>query len=269
VKVGGKDTWTLPPSNRPILRLPRPSPPNLDRQNPGADRLGKHRQPGRDGRPGQRLTNKYAEGYPAKRYYGGCEFVDMAENPWPSTALKKLFGAAYANVQPHSGSQANMAVYFALLQPGDTVLGMDLAHGGHLTHGSPVIFPAGCSISFTTACAEETGTIDYEAQVAQLAAEHRPKMIVAGASAYPRIIDFEALRPDRRFRGALSDGRHGPHRRLGGRRPAPLAGAPLPMWSPPPPTKPCGAPRRSDSGPGRPRRPLEQANFSRESRAAR
>ncbi|MGD9246636.1 MAG: serine hydroxymethyltransferase, partial [Desulfobacteraceae bacterium] len=140
---------------------------------------------------GSVLTNKYAEGYPDKRYYGGCEFVDVAENLAVERA-KKLFGAEYANVQPHSGSQANMAAYFALLQPGDTVLGMDLAHGGHLTHGAKVSF-SGKLYNFVHYGVEEsTGTIDYPV-VKALAQQHRPKMIVAGASAYPRIIDFDAF----------------------------------------------------------------------------
>ena len=138
---------------------------------------------------GTTLTNKYAEGYPAKRYYGGCEFVDVAETIAIERA-KKLFGAGFANVQPHSGAQANMAVFFALLTPGDTVLSMNLAHGGHLSHGSPVnmsgkywnIVPYGVS--------EKTGTIDYD-EVRRLALECKPKLILAGASAYPRVIDFK------------------------------------------------------------------------------
>jgi len=138
---------------------------------------------------GSVLTNKYAEGYPDKRYYGGCENVDIAEKLAVERA-QKLFQAEYVNVQPHSGSQANMAVYFALLNLGDTILGMDLAHGGHLTHGSPASF-SGRFFNFVHyGVKKETGIIDYEA-VERLAAQHRPKMIVAGASAYPRIIDFE------------------------------------------------------------------------------
>jgi glycine hydroxymethyltransferase len=138
---------------------------------------------------GSVLTNKYAEGYPDKRYYGGCEFVDIAEKLAVDRA-KELFNSAYANVQPHSGSQANMAVYFAFLKPGDTVLGMNLSHGGHLTHGSPVSFSGRLFNFIPYGVLEETGTIDYEA-LGRLAEERRPKMIVAGASAYPRIIDFE------------------------------------------------------------------------------
>ncbi|MFZ0241412.1 MAG: serine hydroxymethyltransferase [Desulfobacterales bacterium] len=138
---------------------------------------------------GSVLTNKYAEGYPDKRYYGGCEFVDVAEKLAVDRA-KELFNAAYANVQPHSGSQANMAVYFAFLEPGDTVLGMNLSHGGHLTHGSPVSFSGRLFNFVSYGVREDTGIIDYEA-LERLAEKHRPKMIVAGASAYPRIIDFE------------------------------------------------------------------------------
>ncbi len=140
---------------------------------------------------GSVLTNKYAEGYPGKRYYGGCSCVDVAENIAIERA-KKLFGAGYANVQPHSGAQANIAVYFALLQPGDTVMGMSLAHGGHLTHGSPVNF-SGMYYNFISYELDPvTQYIDMDAYE-RLAKEHRPKLIVAGASAYPRIIDFKRM----------------------------------------------------------------------------
>ena len=140
---------------------------------------------------GSHLTNKYAEGYPGKRYYGGCQYVDIVENLARDRACE-LFGAEHANVQPHSGAQANLAVYFGLLQPGDTILGMNLSHGGHLTHGSPVnqsgklynIVPYGVS--------EKDERIDYE-EVRRLALEHKPKLLLAGASAYPRTIDFERL----------------------------------------------------------------------------
>ena len=138
---------------------------------------------------GSVLTNKYAEGYPGKRYYGGCEYVDNAEDLAISRA-KDLFKAEYANVQPHSGSQANMAVYFAFLEPGDTVLGMDLSHGGHLTHGSPASFSGRLFNFIHYGVNAETGTIDYDA-VGAMALKHRPKMIVAGASAYSRIIEFD------------------------------------------------------------------------------
>lgn len=141
---------------------------------------------------GSPLTNKYAEGYPAKRYYGGCQFVDIAEDLARDRA-KLLFGAEHANVQPHSGAQANTAVYFAMLEPGDTVLGMNLNHGGHLTHGSPVNI-SGKYFNFVPYGVDEvTGHIDYEV-VRALAKEHKPKMIVAGASAYPRAIEFAPLR---------------------------------------------------------------------------
>lgn len=139
---------------------------------------------------GSVLTNKYAEGLPHKRYYGGCEYVDVVEEIAIDRA-KKLFGAKFANVQPHSGAQANTAVYFALLQPGDIVLGMSLAHGGHLTHGSPVNI-SGKYFNFVSYGLGDDETIDYD-KVAALAKEHKPKMIVAGASAYPRIIDFPKL----------------------------------------------------------------------------
>jgi glycine hydroxymethyltransferase len=141
---------------------------------------------------GSVLTNKYAEGYPGKRYYGGCEFVDVAEQLAIDRA-KELFGAEHANVQPHSGSQANMAVYFSVCQPGDTVLGMNLAHGGHLTHGSPVNFSGKLFNILPYGVKKETGIIDYE-EAERLAEEHKPKLIVVGASAYPRTIDFEAFR---------------------------------------------------------------------------
>lgn len=140
---------------------------------------------------GSVFTNKYAEGYPDKRYYGGCEYVDIAEKLALNRA-KKLFNAPYANVQPHSGSQANMAVYFALLEPGDTVLGMNLSHGGHLTHGSPASFSGKLYNFFHYGVNRDTQTIDYKA-LAVLAEKHRPKLIIAGASAYPRIINFEAF----------------------------------------------------------------------------
>ena len=140
---------------------------------------------------GSVLTNKYAEGYPGKRYYGGCECVDIAENLAIERA-KKLFGAGFANVQPHSGAQANYAVYMALCQPGDTVLGMSLDHGGHLTHGSPVNFSGKYYNIVSYGVTDDTNVIDYD-ELRRLAKEHKPKMIVAGASAYPRIIDFKAF----------------------------------------------------------------------------
>ncbi|MCF6093208.1 serine hydroxymethyltransferase [Microaerobacter geothermalis] len=138
------------------------------------------------------LTNKYAEGYPGKRYYGGCEYVDIAEN-LARDRVKQLFGAEHANVQPHSGAQANMAVYFSVLKPGDTVLGMNLSHGGHLTHGSPVNFSGTLYHFVDYGVDRETQTINYD-EVREMALHHQPKLIVAGASAYPRIIDFAKMR---------------------------------------------------------------------------
>ena len=141
---------------------------------------------------GSVLTNKYAEGYPGKRYYGGCEYVDIAEQ-LAIDRVKQLFGAAYANVQPHSGSQANAAVYMSMLKPGDTILGMSLAHGGHLTHGASVNFSGKLYHAVTYGLDPATEAIDYD-QVAKLALEHKPKMIVAGASAYSLVIDWKRFR---------------------------------------------------------------------------
>jgi glycine hydroxymethyltransferase len=141
---------------------------------------------------GSILTNKYAEGYPGKRYYGGCEFVDQAESLAIERA-KKIFGAEHVNVQPHSGSQANMAVYLAAMTPGDTMLGMNLSHGGHLTHGSPVNFSGKLFNVVSYGVRQDTETIDFD-QVRDLAMKHKPKMIVIGASAYPRSIDFVPFR---------------------------------------------------------------------------
>ena len=140
---------------------------------------------------GSVLTNKYAEGYPGKRYYGGCEFVDVAESLAIARA-KQLFGAEHANVQPHSGAQANMAVYFSLLKPGDTVLGMNLAHGGHLTHGHPLNFSGKLYNIVPYGVRKDDERIDYE-ELERLAHEHKPKMIMVGASAYPRVIDFARI----------------------------------------------------------------------------
>lgn len=150
---------------------------------------------------GSVLTNKYAEGYPGRRYYGGCEVVDVAENLARDRA-KQLFNADHANVQPHAGAMANMAVYFTALNPGDTILGMNLAHGGHLTHGSPVNFSGILYNIVPYGVGEETGRIDYD-QVRQLAEQHKPKLIVAGASAYPRQIDFQVFREIADSVGAL------------------------------------------------------------------
>ena len=150
---------------------------------------------------GSVLTNKYAEGYPGKRYYGGCECVDIVENIARDRA-KKLFGAEHVNVQPHSGAQANLAVYFALLNPGDTVLGMSLAEGGHLTHGSPVNMSGKYYNFVPYGINSETGRLDYDA-LETLVKEHKPKLVVAGASAYPRVIDFEHIANIAHANGAL------------------------------------------------------------------
>ena len=150
---------------------------------------------------GSVLTNKYAEGYPGKRYYGGCECVDIVENIARDRA-KKLFGAEHVNVQPHSGAQANLAVYFALLNPGDTVLGMSLAEGGHLTHGSPVNMSGKYYNFVPYGINAETGRLDYDA-LETLVKEHKPKLVVAGASAYPRVIDFERIANIAHANGAL------------------------------------------------------------------
>src|SRR5436190_4063317 len=141
---------------------------------------------------GSVFTNKYAEGYPGKRYYGGCEFTDVVENLARERA-KKLFGAEYANVQPHSGSQANQAAYAAVLQPGDTIMGLNLAHGGHLTHGHQLNFSGKTYKIVPYGVRKEDEIIDYD-ELSRLAEEHKPKMIIAGGSAYPRIIDFKRFR---------------------------------------------------------------------------
>ena len=141
---------------------------------------------------GSVMTNKYAEGYPGKRYYGGCEFVDIVES-LAIERCKQLFGADHVNVQPHSGTQANMAVYFAAVQPGDTILGMNLSHGGHLSHGSPANFSGKLYKIIPYGVSRDTETIDYD-EVEKLAKEHKPKMIIVGASAYPRVLDFQRFR---------------------------------------------------------------------------
>jgi glycine hydroxymethyltransferase len=150
---------------------------------------------------GSVLTNKYAEGYPGKRYYGGCEFVDVAESLAIARA-KQLFGADHANVQPHSGAQANMSVYFAVVQPGDTVLGMNLAHGGHLTHGHPLNFSGKLYNIVPYGVRQDDERIDYE-ELERLAEQHSPKMIMVGASAYPRVIDFARIARAARSVGAV------------------------------------------------------------------
>ncbi len=150
---------------------------------------------------GSVLTNKYAEGYPGKRYYGGCEFVDIAED-LARERLKKLFGAEHVNVQSHSGANANFAVYFALLKPGDTILGMNLAHGGHLTHGSPVNVSGVYFNIIAYGVDDKNHRIDYD-QLRDLALKHKPKMIVGGASAYPREIDFKIMGEIAKEAGAI------------------------------------------------------------------
>ncbi|WP_124098575.1 serine hydroxymethyltransferase [Ruminococcus sp. Marseille-P6503] len=170
---------------------------------------------------GSALTNKYAEGYPGKRYYGGCECVDVVENIAIERACK-LFGCKFANVQPHSGAQANLAVYFALCETGDTILGMSLAHGGHLTHGSPVNM-SGKNYNFVSYGLDENGFLDYE-ELERLAQEHKPKLIVAGASAYPRVIDFERISEIAKSTGALFmvDMAHIAGLVAGGQHPSPI-----------------------------------------------
>src|SRR5438067_7931597 len=150
---------------------------------------------------GSVFTNKYAEGYPGRRYYGGCEFVDIVENLAIERA-KKLFGAEHANVQPHAGSQANMAVYLTILKPGDTILGMNLSHGGHLTHGHPKNFSGKYYKIVPYGVRKDTEQIDYD-ELARLAHEHKPRLIIAGASAYPRTIDFERFGTVAKETGAL------------------------------------------------------------------
>ncbi|MBX7152859.1 serine hydroxymethyltransferase [bacterium] len=168
------------------------------------------------------MTNKYAEGYPGNRYYGGCEFVDVVENIARDRA-KELFKCEYANVQPHSGSQANMAVYFSLLQPGDTIMGMNLAHGGHLTHGSPVNFSGKMYKVVAYGVKKETGRIDHD-ELFKIAREHKPKLIIAGASAYPRFFEYEKFREISNEIGAylMSDMAHPAGLIAAGIHPSPL-----------------------------------------------
>ena len=159
---------------------------------------------------GSVMTNKYAEGYPGKRYYGGCQHVDTVED-LAIQRCKQIFGAEHVNVQPHSGSQANMAAYLSVLKPGDTILGMDLAQGGHLTHGSKVNFSGIIFRAFSYGVDRQTETINYDA-VQKLAEECRPRMIVVGASAYARTLDFPEFQADRQIGRRLSDGGYCPHR---------------------------------------------------------
>ena len=172
---------------------------------------------------GSVFTNKYAEGYPGRRYYGGCEFADVVENLARDRA-KQIFGAEHANVQPHSGSQANAAAYAAVLQPGDTILGLDLAHGGHLTHGHKLSFSGKLYRPTFYTVRRDTEMIDYD-ELEAIAVREKPKVIIGGGSAYPRLWDFERMRADRRQGGRGVHLRHGAHRRTGGGRRASFAGA--------------------------------------------
>ena len=184
---------------------------------PGNDRIGKLHFQGRSRSDRSVFTNKYAEGYPGRRYYGGCEFVDVVESLAIERA-KKLFGAEHANVQPHSGSQANMSVYLTVLKPGDTVMGMNLSHGGHLTHGHPLNFSGKYYNFVPYGVRKDTETIDYE-ELERLARQSKPRLIIVGASAYPRAIDFERICEDRAGNGIADDGGYRPHRGAGrGRR---------------------------------------------------
>ncbi len=217
---------------------------------------------------GSQLTNKYAEGYPGKRYYGGCEYVDVAEQ-LAIDRCKQLFGADYANVQPHSGSQANQAVYFALLQPGDTILGMSLAHGGHLTHGAKVN-ASGKLFNAVQYGVDDAGLIDYD-EVERLALEHKPKMVIAGFSAYSQVVDWA------RFR-AIAD-KVGPTcsstwrmSLAWSRRACTRTRCRMRTWSPAPPTRPCAARVAASSWPARPawamRRKTSRRSCSRSSSRA-
>ncbi len=207
---------------------------------------------------GSVLTNKYAEGYPGKRYYGGCEFVDVAEQLAIDRA-KQLFGADYANVQPHSGSQANAAVYLALLQPGDTILGMSLADGGHLTHGAKVNFSGKLFHAVQYGLNAQTGVIDYD-RVEALAREHRPKMVVAGFSAYSLQGRLAAFPRHRRCRRRLVVRRHGARSRPGRGRDLSQPGADRRCHHLHDPQNPAGAARRDHPGP-RQRRGREEAEL--------
>ena len=188
---------------------------------------------------GSVLTNKYAEGYPGRRYYGGCEFVDVAETLAIERA-RQLFGCAFANVQPHSGSQANQAVFMALMQPGDTFMGMDLAAGGHLTHGKPANQSGKWFKPVAYTVRTQDQIIDYD-RLAEIAGAAKPKLIIAGGSAYSRAHRLRPLPRGRRQRRRLSDGRHGPLRRPGRGRRLSRARCRTPTSSPPPPTRPCAA----------------------------
>ena len=197
-------------SPRPIPKSPRAIRDELHRQNSGLELIASENFVSRAvlEAAGSVFTNKYAEGYPGRRYYGGCECVDVVERAAIARA-KALFGADHANVQPHSGAQANMAVYFTLLKPGDTVLGMNLAHGGHLTHGHPLNFSGQLYTIVPYGVRKDDERIDYD-ELDRLADEHKPKMIIVGASAYPRVIDFARIRAaaDRIGAAMLTDMAH-------------------------------------------------------------
>ena len=188
---------------------------------------------------GSVLTNKYAEGYPGRRYYQGCAPSDAVETLAIERA-KKLFGCGFANVQPHSGAQANGAVMMALLKPGDTIMGLSLAAGGHLTHGAPPAQSGKWFNAVQYGVRQDDHLVDFD-EVERLAKEHRPKMIIAGGSAYPRHFDFARFRADLRRGRRLSLRRHGPFRRAGRGGRAPDARSATPMSSRPPPTRPCAA----------------------------
>ena len=197
----------------------------MDRQQDGLEMIASenYTSPAVMQAVGSVLTNKYAEGYPGRRYYGGCEYVDVVEDLARDRA-KQLFGAEHANVQPHSGSQANLAVYLTAVQPGDTVLGLDLAHGGHLTHGMKLNISGKLYHFLSYGVTRDTHRIDFD-QVAALAREHKPKLIVAGASAYPREIPHGKFAEIAREVRGQAVRRHGPLRRPGGGRAARQPGA--------------------------------------------
>jgi hypothetical protein len=210
---------------------------------------------------GSVLTNKYAEGYPGKRWYGGCEQVDKAETLAIERA-KQLFNAEHANVQPHSGSQANFAVYTAMLQPGDKILGMNLSHGGHLTHGNPANFSGKLYNFCQYGVREDTGLIDYD-ELAAVAQREKPKMITVGASAYSRIIDFARMGEIARSVGACSVRRHRPHRRTRGLGSPPVALPPRRLRHHDHAQDPPRPARRSHDVQGRPRQGHRLRRFPR------
>ncbi len=212
-------------------------------------------------------TNKYAEGYPGRRYYGGCEVVDEIEQTAIDRA-KELFGAEHANVQPHAGAQTNMAVYMAALTPGDTILSLELSHGGHLTHGLKVNFSGRLYTIAHYGVSRETNMVDYD-EVLALAKEHRPKLIVCGGSAYPRTVETDRFRAIADEVGRAAPLRHGPFRRPRRRRPAPEPGRALPLRHVDDPQDAGGAALRASSSAARSSPRLSTAPSSRGCRAAR